>query len=379
MLPFYKAEALHPKAIAAGQSSNVNLGLFFSRFFSWTEFDTEAKSYKDDKAAFLKQFFLNSYGSQEQINRAVLRQMLLNSQQPSRYSVLKSDWHWVTGMGNNHPLENGFCWHHTLSLPYLPGSSVKGLVRAFCELNGMPKTRLLQWFGSESKDPAANQSENQAGELVFFDAIPCDKADILPDIMTPHSGDWQQEGGQGKTAPADWHDPVPVPFLVSRNLTLLFSVAKASHATMPENELDEVLLVLEQALGFFGAGAKTASGYGSMSPSIAGLKKAEQARDNRLTEIAAAKEQRVAAAAIAQMSENEKIIAYLQQDLIDPSKNEICMAQIKSLVEQGDALSWPLADRIKLVQLLKASKYMEIKNKDKLKVRKAALAQLEQN
>lgn len=379
MQPFYKAEAPHPTTLQAGQASSVNLGLFFSRFFSWTEFSTTASSYKDDKDRFLKQFYINGCGSQEQMNRAVLRQMLLNKQQPSRYTVMKSDWHWVSGMGNAHPLENGFSWHHTLSMPYLPGSSVKGLVRAYCEINGMAPARLKQWFGSESKDPSKNVTDNQAGELVFFDAIPCEKADILPDIMTPHTGDWQQEGGKGKTAPADWHDPIPVAFLVARNLTLLFSVAKASHATIADSEVDEVLELLEQALGFLGAGAKTATGYGAMSVSASGLKKAEQARDNRLADIGAAQVKHQAAVALGQMSENERVITLLQQDIADPSKNELVMAHIKTLVEQGEAQAWPLADRVKLVGMLKGSKYMEIKNKDKLKVRKAALSMLEQN
>ena len=39
----------------------------------------------------------------------------------------------VSGLGREHPVENGFAWHHILGVPYLPGSSVKGMVRAWAE------------------------------------------------------------------------------------------------------------------------------------------------------------------------------------------------------------------------------------------------------
>jgi CRISPR-associated protein Cmr6 len=36
-------------------------------------------------------------------------------------------------LGNPHPVEKGFLWHPTLGTPSLPGSGVKGLVRAWVE------------------------------------------------------------------------------------------------------------------------------------------------------------------------------------------------------------------------------------------------------
>src|SRR5690625_3756282 len=41
----------------------------------------------------------------------------------------------TTGLGNEHPLENGFAFLNPYGLPYLPGSGVKGVLRqAACEL-----------------------------------------------------------------------------------------------------------------------------------------------------------------------------------------------------------------------------------------------------
>ena len=39
----------------------------------------------------------------------------------------------VTGLGRDNPVENGFAWHYNLGVPYLPGSSVKGLVKAWAD------------------------------------------------------------------------------------------------------------------------------------------------------------------------------------------------------------------------------------------------------
>ena len=39
----------------------------------------------------------------------------------------------ATGLGNEHPLENGFAFLNPYGLPYLPGSGVKGVVRRAAE------------------------------------------------------------------------------------------------------------------------------------------------------------------------------------------------------------------------------------------------------
>lgn len=182
----------------------------------------------------------------------------------------KSDWHFATGLGNPHPVENGFLWHPTLGVPYLPGASVKGLVRAWVEhwddsLTPDAKTaRCRDWFGTEAKDKVPEQ----IGQLIFFDALPVERVTLVQDVMTPHYGDWYEKGSKIKTtgdmeqAPADWHDPVPVPFLVVKNAHWLFAIAPRN----PENAAaaTEAMQALQQALEWLGAGAKTAVGYGRM-------------------------------------------------------------------------------------------------------------------
>lgn len=377
MLPFYQAK-MHPTKLKPGTAEKGNLGLFFSRFFDWDDsFNITDKRHIDAKKQFLEQFKRPDFGDQQHISRLVLKQMLLNQSLPSTTLVMRSDWHWVTGMGNSHPLENGFSWHHTLSMPYLPGSSVKGLLRAYCEITGMAKAELKQWFGSESKNPEQSEQDNQAGELIFFDAIPCSKASILPDVMTPHSGDWQEKGGSGSTAPADWHDPNPVGFLVAKNLTLLFSVALASHASLNHDVLKVVKSKLEEALGFLGAGAKTATGYGTMSVDESGDKKLNEMLQTRLEELAQSRASREQANARMQMTEQQRIIEDLLVALTEPTTKSAAMSQIEALANGGVA-DWSASDRALLASKLRAHEYAKISNKDKAKARKELIAKIEQ-
>ncbi|MGI9211319.1 MAG: type III-B CRISPR module RAMP protein Cmr6, partial [Methylococcaceae bacterium] len=185
--------------------------------------------------------------------------------------VFKSDWNFVTGLGNPHPVENGFLWHPTLGVPYLPGSSVKGLLRAWVEhwddtlTPDIKKARCLTWFGTEAKEDIPDQT----GRLIFFDALPVKEVTLAQDVMTPHYGDWYEQGGEIGNAnvehnkvPADWHDPVPVPFLVVKEASWLFAIAPRK----PEDQAEakNAMVQLKQALEWLGAGAKTAVGYGRM-------------------------------------------------------------------------------------------------------------------
>ncbi|MGH8608166.1 MAG: RAMP superfamily CRISPR-associated protein [Gammaproteobacteria bacterium] len=82
---------------------------------------------------------------------------------------MTTDWRLVSGLGNGHPLETGFVWHRTLGMPYLPGSAVKGLVRAWADpekgWGGVTDpNKVTRLFG--------DTSENGAGQLIVFDALP---------------------------------------------------------------------------------------------------------------------------------------------------------------------------------------------------------------
>jgi len=196
--------------------------------------------------------------------------------------VYKLSWHMVTGMGNPHPVENGFLWHSTLGVPYIPGSQVKGIVRSLIEqyYDGDARDKnaiLFEWFGSEEKKLTdQNNSEalnkDQTGRFIFFDAIPIEKPSLVVDIMTPHMGKWYANGDeisnideQAERIPADWHDPTPIPFLAVKEAKFLFTIAERSLSSKVHGTIEDVFEMLNKSLEYLGAGAKTQTGYGYMS------------------------------------------------------------------------------------------------------------------
>jgi CRISPR-associated protein Cmr6 len=255
-------------------------GLWFERFFNKYDRDwLVPKPEKNEDSS--EQKWITELGSSCGDAKPLLSHALSQSQLckdlQGTSKIFKTNWHFVTGMGNNHPVENGMTWHPTLGTPYLTGASVKGLLRSWMEewsdlgedaLTG----KLHHWFGSETKEA----KENQAGCFIFFDALPVNPATLTCDIMTPHMGKWysdgasiqndsdkkEQKGNYPETLPADWHNPIPIPFLVVKQASLQFSIAPRPHSRVSEEELEEAMEMLSLALEYLGAGAKTAVGYG---------------------------------------------------------------------------------------------------------------------
>jgi CRISPR-associated protein Cmr6 len=247
-------------------------GLWFERFFD--RYDPSWKILEKGKEAYIKQV-TGPCGDRLELERHALRLAQRLQAIGGDYRGFHTDWHFATGLGNPHPVENGFLWHPTLGVPYLPGAAVKGLVRAWVEQwdesldNKARKLRLRDWFGTEKKSDVPER----AGNLIFFDALPIEPATLVLDVMTPHYGKWYEQGGdiqdpakEPEKVPADWHDPVPVPFLVVRNAKFLFAIAPRRKEFRGEVQL--ALDALEKALEWLGAGAKTAVGYGRMKPAF---------------------------------------------------------------------------------------------------------------
>lgn len=90
----------------------------------------------------------------------------------------------MTGLGRQHPLENGFTWHPTLGVPYIPGSSLKGLLRAW------DREENAEWHEGSRRNAFVETeitkerfgTQDRVGGLVFFDVLPMTKP-------TPGQGD----------------------------------------------------------------------------------------------------------------------------------------------------------------------------------------------
>lgn len=283
-LPIYESSS-HTISVP----SQGNKGLYFERFFDRYTISPGKVSIEDGaKLTFLKPF-RGPCGNNTQLTRQAWKQCALAEAVAGRGRIYSLNGHFVSGMGNSHPVENGLLWHYTLGVPYLTGSQVKGLVRSLLEqyYEGTDKGDiLLRWFGSESKKleedkkqartddlPADGQQKtgnaNHTGELIFFDALPVAPVKLDVDIMTPHMGKWYLDGGKIKNIdtdsdkiPADWHDPNPIPFLAVQEAKFLFTIARRQGSNL---DIAEVFACLDQALEYLGVGAKTQVGYGYMA------------------------------------------------------------------------------------------------------------------
>jgi CRISPR-associated protein Cmr6 len=231
-----------------------NAGLWYDKFCDqWSEeWDGLGESGKKN---WIEGVTKKPVGDPRLINEIIERRLNLISGCGGFALHLKTEGPFVTGLGRNHPVENGFAWHQTLGTPYLPGSSVKGVVRSWAKI----------W--EEEKDETINRifgprdsSTSSVGSVIFLDAIPISQVQLKADVMTPHYGPYYQ----GDEPPADWHSPVPVPFLVvEKGQDFLFGVMPRR----PENKSDmddckKAAEWLRVALNKIGGGAKTAAGYG---------------------------------------------------------------------------------------------------------------------
>lgn len=194
----------------------------------------------------------------------------------------------TTGLGNAHPLENGFAFINPYGLPYLPGSGVKGVLRqAARELAGLDIN--AQWdipsnwnedaitalFG---KQPNDDDTDHLRGALTFWDVIPQIKGDSLTvDIMTPHQSHYYQQKPDARaansTTPHDSGQPNPITFLtvppgsgftfhVTCDLAHLERLAPDLAADGSWKAMLEA--AFEHAFLWLGFGAKTSVGYGAM-------------------------------------------------------------------------------------------------------------------
>lgn len=221
-----------------------------------------------------KRWFLNKviqiYGKNSEIknllsayhNRLDLLLSKINGQSHS----FTTQWRFVTGLGMGHVLETGFVWHRILGVPYLPGTSIKGLIRAWADprfdKDNAPRGWGDQDKWEEVKRLFGDSDDLGAGSLIVFDALPVAKPEMEVDIMNPHYAPYY-ENKKGEKPPADYYSPKPIFFLtVKKGMQFKFSLALRPGADQKSNDVARGFELLQCALENIGAGAKTAVGYG---------------------------------------------------------------------------------------------------------------------
>ena len=250
--PLYREAAKEPQNL----TNEGHAGLWFDKFcntwsvgnreWSLSSADTRSES---PKLRWINSVTISRMGSEGQLMEVAQRLSKMAVRRGGKVAVFTSDSRFVTGLGQSHPVENGFAWHPILGVPFLPGSSIKGMVRSWAELDADPRPDTM------TRQRILGDVDH-VGNVVFLDAIPFRPVQLEADVITPHYAGWTAED-----PPGDWRSPTPIPFLVAAAETsFLFTLIPRDSGN--ENDLDTVLEWLASALKWAGSGAKTAVGYG---------------------------------------------------------------------------------------------------------------------
>lgn len=234
-------------------SHGGNPGLWYDKFcnqWSIPDASLQDRAIELKKEEWIATVTKQPHGNREELQQFAQRQRSLVNALNGQWLLMRTTGPFVTGLGREHPVENGFLWHHTLGVPYLPGSSVKGMVGAWIE----------HWRREKKRRRSILGSQQEVGQVAFLDAVPMKPVGLKADVMTPHYTDYYQKKGE---PPGDWISPIPIPFLVvEENTTFLFAIVPRRESDEAREHCETVCGWLQKALNWLGAGAKTSVGYG---------------------------------------------------------------------------------------------------------------------
>ena len=277
MVPLYKGNAA-PQT----RPNTAHTGLWFDKFYNqWPASFGELKDVDPDrKRKWLATITASTIGSNQMLQEYADRVRALAKARGGSILELTNCSRIANGMGNPNPIENGLQWHPTLGVPFLPATSLKGLARAWAALeaeiskNEDARSNIDRLFGPE------DGTDRAAGSVIFTDALPCAPVRLEADVMTPHYLEYYQDSS-GKSPPADWYPPRPIPFLtIAPGQRFLFVILPRRASASSDVAIAKRWL--QEALLSFGVGGKTATGYGRFGPAAAKLAPAGRAARRQL-------------------------------------------------------------------------------------------------
>lgn len=253
------------------KNPSCNFSLYFPRMVSWNlekdelKPDTEAMPKLQKKSASSFQSLEVKDGLSEKHRREdVYLESLKKSGVQTFTFLAKTSSPFVTGLGSGHPTETGIILDRNLGVPYLPASSIKGVLRLAYAVNiangrsEVPDAELDEYFGSTDTEKGAR------GQLVFLDAYPKGNVGLKVDIMNPHFSNYY--GGKENVQPAETENPNPIKFLtVKEGTEFVFSCAyfPLDEEKRADGKVkDDVEKMFRTAFTKIGFGGKTSTGYG---------------------------------------------------------------------------------------------------------------------
>ncbi len=247
------------------QNSLCNFSLYSPRMVKWKREGKELKSCTDTMVK-LANFFNVKRFSDILANKQVLQENYLKSLkdlgvETFSFRVVTSS-PFVTGLGSGHPTETGMILDRNLGVPYIPASSIKGVLRLAHAINiangrsEVPDSELEKYFGT-----ADTKKEKQyKGQLIFLDAYPVGNVELKVDIMNPHYTKYYD--GTNKQ-PVETESPVPIKFLtVKEGTEFIFHCAFIPLNQEDKCDKKEIEDMFKTAFAKVGFGGKTSIGYG---------------------------------------------------------------------------------------------------------------------
>ena len=137
---------------------------------------------------------------------------------------------------------------------YIPGSSIRGLVRSWAKQRPEIKPRMLEILGFQDNENIT------PGKIEFLDAWPENATKLTLDIVNPQEPFQVYHQDQSK--------PLSFYTLGNGEKPINLTVAiRGIPGKVTEAEVDEVWGWVQQALSLYGVGSRTASGYGAIKSS----------------------------------------------------------------------------------------------------------------
>lgn len=308
VLPEIRAHKTSKEFIETSGYARLNPSLKFNRFVAWNK--NQGKFDYKDTITGRDQLHLECHPVPNEIQKRISHLITNIRQDFNGRSIswkAETQWRMVIGLGTPHVHETAMTWHHTWSIPYIPGSALKGVTRSYFLMkiwekfskahpgesweNTVPcleawltdgphpskvnhnerNCPVFNWAEEElSSDKTTFQlifgTQGQKGTIVFMDAFPVEKYCLKLDVMNVHYPEYYR-GAAPKAA--DWESPNPVFFLTVVDTTfqgLILIDHKLLRELSPnlteEKILQETHDLLKEALIWNGVGAKTAVGYG---------------------------------------------------------------------------------------------------------------------
>src|SRR5947207_1862673 len=140
----------------------------------------------EGKSNWLRAFAADNHIDTQLVEHVYKRWLNAITVMQAQHFTATTAWRMAVGLGGETVLETDLTLHHLYGIPFIPGSALKGLTRAYVtgEVEGHKSKEI------EKDDPIVQRifgTQKEAGSVIFFDAMPVnDKIKIDLDIMNAH-------------------------------------------------------------------------------------------------------------------------------------------------------------------------------------------------